>query len=293
MFSRLAGSAARRSRWRQGAPAAGVSILFHGLVLAAAVVAANRAPALVTREITPEQVTYVHVAPALNAVALEAMKPPPSMAQEPLAAQAPAPESPLGAGVRYNPTPIEPAVIQAGIAAGFKELKIPVERIGLPTPDSSQGAVSANDFRGRGVIGGAGNGRPNPIAPPGTLASGTGAGSDNTDTQPASPRIYTTNTVEVHPKLLNKAELPALLQRLYPPFLRDAGFGGDVVVEFVITAAGDVDMGTFVIVEAAADALGEASRAAVAEFRWQPARRAGRKVPMLGRMTITWAVHGP
>jgi TonB family protein len=265
--------------------------VFHALVLLAAVLIARHAPAPPAEVDPPERVTWVHVAPAAPVVKLEAVRSRPAVVEAPLATEVP--EAPAGNGVRFNPTTIDPAKIQTQIAAGFKELSVPIERIGLPTPDSSAGAVSADDYRGRGVIGGAGNGRPNPIAPPGTLASGTGEGTGVSDTEPAQPRVYTAATVEVHPKLVNRDELAELLQRFYPPMMREAGIAGEVVVEFVITVTGDVDMRTFNVVSASMEPFREATRRAVAEFRWEPARRAGRRVPMLGRMTINWSVNAP
>jgi protein TonB len=184
---------------------------------------------------------------------------------------------------------LEAVIPKPEVAAGFQELRAPRQRVGLPPPDSSGGAVSENDYRGRGEIGGVGGGRPSPVT---TMVSDTGSGGGGGGgvTSPARPRIYTAAHVELVAKLLNRAELPALLQRLYPPILRQAGIGGDVVTEFVIDAKGQVDPRTIVFVNEPNEPLAEATRLAIAEFRWQAARRAGRTVSMLARMTITWTV---
>jgi protein TonB len=287
MFSRLTTTNRRFQSVKRLVPAVVVSVVLHAIALLMAASLAAWTEPVALKNGPTELVAYVHVAPAPTSVPIEAA---PAVHAEPSSELAVQPEAGAGpASIRFNPALLEPAVPKPELAAGFQELRAPIQRIGLPPSDSSAVSVSENDYRGRGVIGGVGGGRPSPVTAM-VSDSGSGGGGGGGVTSPARPRIYTAAHVELVAKLLNRAELPALLQRLYPPILRQAGIGGDVVAEFVIDAAGQVDPQTIVFVNGPNESLAEATRLAIGEFRWQAARRAGRTVSMLARMTITWTV---
>ena len=78
------------------------------------------------------------------------------------------------------------------------------------------------------------------------------------------------------------------MRRLYPSHLRDAGVGGRVVVQFVVTADGRVDGGSIRIISAAHPQLGEQTRRAVADFRFRPAQKGNTNVRQLVQMPIVW-----
>ena len=68
---------------------------------------------------------------------------------------------------------------------------------------------------------------------------------------------------------------------LYPDSLFDAGMPGDVEVEFVVDATGDVRMDTFGVVSATHPQLVEAVRRSLVDRRFVPARKAGVAVAQL------------
>jgi len=68
---------------------------------------------------------------------------------------------------------------------------------------------------------------------------------------------------------------------LYPDSLFDAGMPGDVEVEFVVDATGEVRMDTFGVVSATHPLLIEAVRRSLADRRFFPARKAGVAVAQL------------
>ena len=94
---------------------------------------------------------------------------------------------------------------------------IPVPTVGPPTDEGW--------YIGRGVTAG-GEARP-------------AAGGDQPPPDPAdNPGAFV--PMSVAPDLLNRAAVQRALQRLYPPMLRDAGFGGQVVVWVYVDESGSV-----------------------------------------------------
>jgi TonB family protein len=107
-------------------------------------------------------------------------------------------------------------------------------------PEAASGAPAAEPFETVVVLPAPGTGEP---------ASGSGAAAEREPADEArEPRraqaqdtlrpVFTPFTVS--PRLRNSAEVSAALQAHYPPLLRDAGIGGDVMVWFYIDAAGVV-----------------------------------------------------
>ena len=68
---------------------------------------------------------------------------------------------------------------------------------------------------------------------------------------------------------------------VYPDSLFDAGMPGDVEVEFVVDASGEIRMDTFGVVSATHPLLVEAVRRSLADRRFVPARKAGVAVAQL------------
>lgn len=73
--------------------------------------------------------------------------------------------------------------------------------------------------------------------------------------------------LDVAPRLLNEAEVLRLLQKHYPPFLRDAGIGGEVGLLIHISADGEV-LETRVRSSSQYPALDEAARAVASSMRF-------------------------
>lgn len=89
-----------------------------------------------------------------------------------------------------------------------------------------------------------------------------------------SLRVYAAADVDV-PATLDSSRV---VQPLYPDALYDAKTPGHVVVEFVVTESGEVDLDSFGAVTATDTRLVDAVRAVVGRQRFTPAQRKGRAV---------------
>jgi protein TonB len=113
------------------------------------------------------------------------------------------------------------------------------------------------------------------------------------DTVPAgSSFTYEVGVLDTAPVLLNKMEIASLLGRLYPPELHAAKVGGTTVMQFVIAADGTVDPSTIKTISSTDPRFGEASAAAVRQFRFRPGTYKGKNVRVLLQMPVTWQPGG-
>lgn len=267
LFAHLFASGPRASSWREELHPGMATTAGHLAVLLAFVF---MIPARPTAESSPETVTYLDI-------------PPPTVASSPRAVLPPRPPV-VRQGLRI------PAVLaqvaQPGKLAGFQELVAPVPVSGIPPVDPAQEAVNAVDFSGRGVAGGvAGGEKPEEVPPP-------------TDSTPLAPEgaayAYAAAAVGEPPELLNRAELPAIMQNLYPPLLRVAGMGGRVRVEFVVNRIGRVDRKSVRTLESTHPMFSSATQTALEQFRFRPGRVAidgeMKLVSVLVAMTIEWTL---
>jgi protein TonB len=124
------------------------------------------------------------------------------------------------------PPRIETPVVRAEDVQGFQTLSVPdvvIEDIPPPTVNAT---FDAADFSGVGIEGG--------------RAGGTVVGTDTkveAGDASAAP-VFTPFTVA--PRLINPDDVARALERTYPPLLRDAGIGGEVVMWFFIDENGAV-----------------------------------------------------
>ncbi|HEY6061860.1 MAG TPA: TonB family protein [Gemmatimonadales bacterium] len=266
LFGHLFASGPRASSWREEFPPGLATTAGHLAVLLGVVFMLPARPAA---EGPPETVTYLDI-------------PPPTAASSPRAVLPPRPPV-VRQGLRI------PAVLsqvaQPGKLAGFQELVTPARLAGIPPVDPAEEAVSAQDFSGRGVAGGvAGGQKPEEVPPP-------------TDSTPLAPAgaAYTVATVGEPPVLLNRAELPGIMQSLYPPLLRVAGLSGRVRVEFVVDRAGRVDRRSVRTLESPHPLFSSATQTALEQFRFRPGSVSSggetRLVPVLVAMTIEWTLR--
>lgn len=279
MFNKLIESRGDRFAWLKHPWTLGISIALHVLLLGSLMwVAAAQDARAADDDINPEDITYIDVTE---------VPPPPEVEDEP----EPEPERPQPQVQEAAPAPTPrpprvtpPAVTQPDRPAGFQELRPPREAIGVPPP-RAQEAVSAEDFGGRGTPGGVAGGTPPPPGPPAAEAgAGTGGGGEGVDPN----ATYTANAVDRVAELRNRGDVATTMRRLYPSHLRDAGVGGRVVAQFVVTADGRVESGSIRIISAAHPQLGEQTRRAVADFRFRPAQKGNRNVRQLVQMPIVW-----
>jgi protein TonB len=93
------------------------------------------------------------------------------------------------------------------------------------------------------------------------------------------------------PALANTSEVQRILQRTYPPLLRDAGIVGEARLQFVINTDGRVDPATVQVVGATNEQFGDAARRAVEHFRFKPASMMGEPVRVLITIPIRFNVQ--
>lgn len=94
---------------------------------------------------------------------------------------------------------------------------------------------------------------------------------------------------EVRPELRRNG-LSRILERHYPPVLRDARVNGRVVIELVVDEEGVPVEGSARVIEASHPAFGEAALRAVDRFRFSPARIGSKPIPVVVTIPIQWTV---
>lgn len=281
MFNNLIASEDKRKKVL-GPKTVVVSVVAHLALLGGALFAAANAPDPSERK-SEEQVTYMEIEPTPPPPAPEPVEPPPPPEVEEVESepepQAPRPDDPPAViEAPEEPTPTPP------VAKGFQQLAPPSDVPDrLPDVDANAPAVRAEDFSGVGAAGG--------------IAKGVvGGESRNTAKEPptgaskASSGPVDVNVVEERPSLRNAAEMQRVLQRLYPPLLRDSGVTGQTMLKFVIDANGRVEAGSVEVLSSTHDGFSSASIEAADRFRFSPAKIGGRPVRVSISMPISWTL---
>ncbi len=252
MFNKLVASEGRKTKAISPTTFV-VSILAHVLLIGGIGYASENTA--VGRKVKEEVVAYMEVEP-------EAPKP-----------EEPKPEEP-------PPPPPEPEEAPP-VAKGFQELVPPEEPPAkIPDVDPNQKAIDPRDFSGQGTAGGTATG------------SETGVPQNMAEKEePAGNGPIDVSLAEEQPQLTNRAEVARLLQRFYPPLLRDAGITGQAQIKFVVGSDGRVEQGSAQVVSATHDQFGDASTKVVEKMKFKPAKVGGRPVPVLVTLPITWALE--
>jgi len=254
MFNKLVASEGRKTRLLSPMTIVG-SILAHVVILGAGAYAAENTA--MGKKMKEELVEYMEIEEEKPA------EPEPPKAEEP------------------PPPPPEPETAPPPVAKGFQELVPPDEPPAkIPDVDLNQKAVDPRDFSGVGTAGG--------------TAEGTETGKAQNMANKEEPKEGAPIDValaEEKPKLTNAAEVQRLLQRLYPPLLRDAGITGQAMIKFVVGADGKVDPSSVSVVSTTHDAFGEASTKIGEKLKFKPAKVGGRSVAVLVTMPITWTLE--
>lgn len=254
MFNKLVASEGRKNSIISPTTIVG-SIVAHIVLLGGAVYASEHTE--VGRKVKEEVVAYMEIEP-----------------EQPKAPEPPKAEEP-------PPPPPEPEAAPPPVAKGFQELVPPAEPPAkIPDVDINQKAVNVDDFSGVGVAGGTSKGVE------GGTPQNMADKKENTGSAPIDVAL-----AEEKPVLQNAAEVQRLLQRLYPPLLRDAGITGQVQMKFVVNGQGRVDPGSVSVMNATHDAFGDASSKVVERMRFRPARVGGRPVPVLVQIPISWTLE--
>ncbi|HEX2095437.1 MAG TPA: energy transducer TonB [Longimicrobiaceae bacterium] len=252
MFNKLVASEGRKQK-AVSARTIVVSVAAHILLLWGVAYASENTA--VGRKVKEEVVSYMEI-------------------EEQKAPEPPKPEEP-------PPPPPEPEEAPPPVAKGFQELVPPEEPPAkIPDVDLNQKAVNTEDFTGVGVAGGSSKGTETGV--PQNMAE---------KEEPTGTGPIDVSLAEEQPVLQNRAEVARLLQRFYPPLLRDAGITGQAQIKFVVGADGRVAPGSATVVSATHDAFGDASTRVVEKMRFRPAKVGGRPVPVLVTLPITWALE--
>ncbi len=113
---------------------------------------------------------------------------------------------------------------------------------------------------------------------------------DGFDEEPDLSAAPMFTPMTVRPEIRNRSEVQAALMREYPPVLRDAGIGGQVVVWFFISEEGRV-LNRRVSESSGHVALDEAALKVADVFRFTPALNRERIVPVWIQLPITFGVQ--
>jgi protein TonB len=147
-------------------------------------------------------------------------------------------------------------VAPVDLPKGFQILTVPtIVPPDIPPPDVSRAPLNDRDWSGTGTEGGVDAGNP--------------------DLKKVDPEDVTRGIsftpYTLAPALENQAEVARLLERNYPPLLRDAGIGGTTLVWFLIDEQGTV-VKTELKKGSGYEALDEVALKVANVMRFQPAR---------------------
>ena len=231
-----------------------ISILIHAAVLGGAYASVEGADA--AEDKGPEE----------DLVMLDVKEPPPP--------EPPKPEPP--------PPPPPPPAAEAPpppVVKGTQTLVPPMEPPkDIPKEDPNAKAVNLDDFSGKG--------------PEGGVASGVdkGVAKATVEKVDSTNFVYTAEQVSAAASISDagRRELARLLERNYPPLLRDSGVEGQAIMQFVVMEDGRVDPASIKTVDATHEQFGEASRKVLERAKFNPARVGDRKVRMLLQLPIGW-----
>ena len=108
---------------------------------------------------------------------------------------------------------------------------------------------------------------------------------DEVETDISAAPMWT--TVDIYPTLRNREEMGRLLEREYPPLLRDAGIGGSTKVWFFIDATGKI-VKTQINVSSGHQALDEVAIKVADRYVFSPAMNRDKPVPVWISLDITF-----
>lgn len=184
------------------------------------------------------------------------------------------------------PPPPPPAAAERpaakSTAGGTVELRAPVavpDRI--PPVDVGTPPLRPEDLTGIGRPG------DHVGTPPGTPAPPTGNPEPGAD--PAAPLSPT--AVDVLPALSDPRSAQRMLEREYPPLLRDAGVTGHTTVTLVIDRDGNVVPGSVKVDDTTNDEFRAAAIRVAEKFHFRPARLHGQPVSVIVSLPIDWRLQ--
>jgi protein TonB len=231
MFNQLLESKAKKQKMAGGTV---FSIVFHTVLIGAAVYATARA-GVKDEKAKSEKIQFV-----------EMKKEPPK--------------------VPDKPPPPKEVVVKPPPPKGFQVLRAPVRiDIKIPEIDLSKAITNENDFSGKGVKGGTGNG----------VVGG----------------IANTNQTYFEFQVEKPAEsLPDNPKPKYPSVLESSGIAGEVQAQFVVKSEGKADMDTFKVLKSTNELFTQAVKNVLPRMRFSPAQIGGKPVNQLVQQAFQFAV---
>ncbi len=231
MFNQLLESQAKKQKMAGGTT---FSIVLHTVLIAAAVYATARA-GVKDEKAKSEKIQFV-----------EMKKEPPK--------------------VPDKPPPPKEVVVKPPPPKGFQVLRAPVKiDIKIPEIDLSKAITNENDFSGKGVKGGTGNGVVGGIA--------------NTN------QTYFEFQVEKPAEMLQDSPKPK-----YPSVLESSGIAGEVQAQFVVRSDGKADMDSFKVLKSTNDLFTQSVKNVLPRMHFSPAMIGGKPVNQLVQQSFQFAV---
>jgi periplasmic protein TonB len=231
MFNQLLESKAKKQKMAGGTV---FSIVFHTVLIGAAVYATARA-GVKDEKAKSEKIQFV-----------EMKKEPPK--------------------VPDKPPPPKEVVVKPPPPKGFQVLRAPVKiDIKIPEIDLSKAITNENDFSGKGVKGGTGNG----------VVGG----------------IANNNTTYFEFQVEKPAEsMPDNPKPKYPSVLESSGIAGEVQAQFVVRSDGKADMDTFKVLKSTNELFTQSVKNVLPRMRFSPAQIGGKPVNQLVQQAFQFAV---
>jgi protein TonB len=231
MFNQLLESKAKKQKMAGGTT---FSIVLHTVLIGAAVYATARA-GVKDEKAKAEKIQFV-----------EMKKEPPK--------------------VPDKPPPPKEVVVKPPPPKGFQVLRAPVRiDIKIPEIDLSKAITNENDFSGKGVKGGTGNG----------VVGG----------------IANTNQTYFEFQVEKPAEsLPDNPKPKYPSVLESSGIAGEVQAQFVVRSDGKADMDSFKVLKSTNELFTQAVKNVLPRMRFSPAQIGGKPVNQLVQQAFQFAV---
>ena len=165
-----------------------------------------------------------------------------------------------------KPPPPKEVVVKPPPPKGFQVLRAPVKiDIKIPEIDLSKSITNENDFSGKGVKGGTGNG----------VVGG----------------IANTNQTYFEFQVEKPAEsMPDNPKPKYPSVLESSGIAGEVQAQFVVRSDGKADMDTFKVLKSTNELFTQAVKNVLPRMRFSPAQIGGKPVNQLVQQAFQFAV---
>jgi periplasmic protein TonB len=231
MFNQLLESKAKKQKMAGGTT---FSIVLHTVLIGAAVYATARA-GVKDEKAKAEKIQFV-----------EMKKEPPK--------------------VPDKPPPPKEVVVKPPPPKGFQVLRAPVKiDIKIPEIDLSKAITNENDFSGKGVKGGTGNG----------VVGG----------------IANTNQTYFEFQVEKPAEsLPDNPKPKYPSVLESSGIAGEVQAQFVVRSDGKADMDSFKVLKSTNELFTQSVKNVLPRMRFSPAQIGGKPVNQLVQQAFQFAV---